>query len=779
MMKCIKVGDELNGKWHIVALAVCVSICTKVFTTYAFIIGYVIWLLWLFHAERLKQLHVILSMLFFALTIYLIPTIDSDSSHIHFQEHEQITGKIVRALDRKERVFESVIQETHTNTRMQLTYFPKETQDTILELPYGASCSVSGRIDVVDSARNPGQFDFNDYLQTRGITHQLIISDPSDVSCTGQSLFHHVHLFREVLLASIHEHIDPFIGSWIRALILGDTSAMNDETIQVFQSWGLSHILAISGLHVGLIVGLLYALFVKSGWITKESASYILMGFIPLYIILAGAQPSVLRAGLMVLLFLILKAWFRNISTIDGLSMIFIFLVCVDPYIVYHIGFQFSFLTTIALLLSTKWLSQTTSNVWNIAQISFIAQMAILPLQLNAFHLFQPLSIVLNIIVVSYFSILIIPFLFMYAILFPLLPSIVTFFDGLFIQTHTRVLEFVFFIDQVGFPQIIIGSFPLVASIGYYILFFWMMKLLEKQRLQQSFIAGVLLICTILGVQLFPYISNEGRVTVLDIGQGDAIVIELPYRKGVFMFDAGATYSFRNQAVSDKEYKHIIQPYLYSRGIQTVDALMISHEHLDHNGSAPSLMEEFNVNHFIVSDYYELNTEEESILATNDIELHRLRAFDDFSIMEQNFTVVSPHQDNHDENENSLAVITELGGKNWIFTGDIYKKQEKLIQQNFPDEQIDIWKVAHHGSDTSSAEETIFHYAPEVFLIPVGLNNSHGHPKEEVIETLTKTGGMILRTDENGAIQYRFKNASGTFIPFVHTMLIHPVQLFK
>src|SRR5699024_1822733 len=189
--------------------------------------------------------------------------------------------------------------------------------------------------------------------------------------------------------------------------------------IEVFQGWGLSHILAISGLHVGLIVGLIYAVLVRTGGVTKETSSYILLGFIPVYIILAGAQPSVLRAGFMVFLFLLLNIWVKKVSSIDGLSIIFILLISWDPYIVYHIGFQFSFLTTIALLLSRKWLLQTSSPFWNVAQISLIAQISILPLQLQAFHVFQPLSILLNIFVVSYFSIVIIPFLFVYIFLFP------------------------------------------------------------------------------------------------------------------------------------------------------------------------------------------------------------------------------------------------------------------------------------------------------------------------------------------------------------------------
>lgn len=738
-------------------------------STYALMIVFIIWIIWLFQTERINQLHGAITMLFLVFSFLYIPSLDNQSSSLHLDEEEHIRGKIIQELNQKERVLESVVREEHSEMNILLTFFLEESfQSAPLEIPHGATCTIKGEVTTVESARNPGQFDFNNYLQSQGISYQLIINHPSDITCSGHSFLHYIHQVRDTIITFIKGNIDPFLGSWIRALIFGDTSAMDPTVIQVFQGWGLSHILAISGLHVGLIVGLLYAVLVKTGWVTKETSSYVLLGFIPIYIVLAGAQPSVLRAGFMVFLFLLLKIWMKKISTTDGLSIIFILLVCLDPYIVYHIGFQFSFLTTIALLLSSKWLSQTSSPFWNVAQISLIAQIAILPLQLQAFHLFQPLSIVLNIFVVSYFSIIIIPFLFVYISLFPIVPSIVQLFDGLFLTVHTKIIEFIFYIDHIGFPRMVVGSIPLILSVLYYVFFFMMMICLEKQLFNRSFFAGVFLVCTLFFMQVLPYMSKEGRVTMLDIGQGDAIVVELPYRKGVFMIDAGATFSFINQEISEKEFTHIIKPYLHSRGIQKLDALIISHEHLDHNGSVPFILEEFNVDHYVVSPFYEMNDEENRLIAELDVELHRVQAFDEFNLNEQHFTVVSPAKDYHDKNENSLAVMTELGGQNWLFTGDIYKKQELYIKQEFPNHSIDIWKVAHHGSDTSSAKEVIDHYLPKIYLIPVGVKNSHGHPKEEVVEMFSETDGTIFRTDLDGAIQFKFRDDSGTFSPFLH-----------
>lgn len=764
----------MNEKWHIVALAVTASVCTTVFATYAFAIAYFIWIFILYYKQRITQVPFVVATAFFSLVLFLVPSINDDTEHIESATQKEVTGKITKPLNRKERVFESVMKEEESGQQILLIFFPEDqTVENEIILPYGATCTIQGTIELASTARNPGQFDYQQYLRSQGISHQFIIQSTTDISCAGQSPLHIIHFLRERLISFIGEHMNPEVGRWLRALVLGDTSGLDQEVIQLFQRWGLSHILAISGLHVGLIVGLLYAVLVKTGLTTKETASYVLIAFIPFYMILAGAQPSVLRAGLMVFLFLILQAWFRAISTTDGLSIVFIFLVCIDPYIVYHLGFQFSFMTTFALLLSRTWLLQTPSIGWNIAQISFIAQMAILPLQLNAFYVFQPFSIVLNIIIVTYFSITIIPFLFLYAMLYPLWAPVSTFIDSLFVRIHSFVLQFIEYVDNIGLPPMVIGSVSFLSSMMYYILLIMMMIAVQQQKLTRSFLSGVLLVSLLTAIQIGPYLSKEGTVTMLDIGQGDALVIELPYRKGVIMVDAGATFSFDDRGMSDRNVTQVIEPYLHSRGINKIDALIISHEDLDHNGSAPYLMDNFDVDHYLISSYYELNEIEEFAVQANGVQVHRVKATDQIDILGQIIHVVSPSTDYHEPNPNSLTIVTELGGNHWIFTGDINSEQEEMIVRQFPEISIDVWKVAHHGSHTSSSEKAIRHYKPDVFLIPVGENNRYGHPAKEVIDRLEATGGIIYRTDLHGAIQYQFKESTGTFTPFIHTLWIN------
>ena len=136
-------------------------------------------------------------------------------------------------------------------------------------------------------------------------------------------------------------------------------------------------------------------------------------------------------------------------------------------------------------------------------------------------------------------------------------------------------------------------------------------------------------------------------------------------------------------------------------------------------------------------------------------------------IKDQPFHVLSPKKNMFDDNENSLVVYTTLGGLKWLFTGDIGTQIEKEIIQLFPELSIDVLKVAHHGSNTSTDEAFIQHVQPTYALISAGVNNSYGHPTEEVLETLDHENVTVLRTDESGAVQFRFIKNEGTFFKYL------------
>ncbi|RDW21744.1 DNA internalization-related competence protein ComEC/Rec2 [Oceanobacillus chungangensis] len=447
----------------------------------------------------------------------------------------------------------------------------------------------------------------------------------------------------------------------------------------------------------------------------------------------------------------------------DVLSITFIILILAEKYIIYHIGFQLSFMVTFALLLSKNWLMNSNSLFMQTLQISFVSQMMIIPLQFSYFSMLQPLSILLNVFVVPYFSLFAIPLMYVLLPLSVLPKTLLKIIDTMFVNVHYAVINFVRWVDGIADYPFMISSVSLIFTILYFIIFFAFMDQLIRQKLQQSFMIGIFLPILICVVALRPYLSPIGTVTMLDIGQGDAFVIELPYRKGVIMIDAGARFNFDDMQATNSNAEQIIKPFLYSRGIKKIDALILTHEDIDHVGSVAYMAGDLEIENIIVSDYYQLTDENIRLLRAYDIRIKRVKRDDSIVIQEQKFHVIAPNNNYHSGNENSLVLYTKMGGKSWLFTGDIGKAQEKEIVKTYPNLTADVLKVAHHGSSTSSDREFLQQLNPHIGLISAGANNMYGHPTSEVLDALTAEGINILRTDINGAVQYRFKGSRGIF----------------
>lgn len=756
----------MKGYWHVVAISVTAAFIS-ILLEWNLLPFLFLWLGFLYMTKRLPLIPLLISTLGFVFFIQQIPVLDTDKVPSERQQMETIQGKIIKSPVIQMNKVE-VVLENPKDDKILVIYFPEDENQRIdpYHLRYGANCIARGKIGTPESARNPGEFDYRKFLLTQGIEKQMILKDLNDIECKGSSFLHRFYSLRQKLIRQMEERVSGFTAAWINALILGDTSMVNDDTIKLFQDWGLSHLLAISGLHIGIVIGLIYFLLVRMNWLTKEKAEILIMLFLPVYALLAGGEPSVLRASLMALLILFLRRLHIMIPATDAISIIFVLLLLYDPYLIYNIGFQFSFIITFGIILSRRWLASVSSPVFQLLIISFISQMIILPIQLNYFSLFQPLSIIMNLLIVPYFSIFVIPYMFFMMFISFLPISILHSFDLLFSGIHLVVIEGIKWLDRYFDYPFYLTDLPVWLTIFYYLLLLVALHFLEENRLNKSFISFFLMASLLVGYAAIPYVTGKGTVTMLDIGQGDAFIIELPYRKGVIMIDAGATFSFEDMEPSPTNYERIIKPYLRSNGIHHIDALFITHEDTDHFGSLSFMLQDDVVREIYVSEYFQFPIEILNLTEEKSVPIRRLRAQEAIQINGLHFSVLAPIVDKGKSNENSLVLYTEIGGKSWLFTGDISKEEERDIMRTY-NFNVDIIKVAHHGSNTSTDPAFIEKLSPDTALIPVGKNNSYGHPTGEVIETLETFNIGIYRTDHHGAVQYIFQKDEGNFYTFL------------
>ncbi|WP_323741957.1 DNA internalization-related competence protein ComEC/Rec2 [Salinibacillus xinjiangensis] len=752
--------DILKGKWHWIFILSLFSLWNE---------SQIVWLgLWflliLFYIHQRRKPK---SWLFFILSSASILFFSHYSSFedTHYEVNKEntfIEGEIRSNPEIHPTHITFTLNDSLTKEKILINVYDYNERYTD-SFQYGASCQITGTLTTPIPARNPGAFDYQSYLQSMGIFVQMNVKE-TDIECTGQGWIAFPLNIKQQILTSLELRYESSSYNWIKALIFGDKSQLSAHLITDFQHWNLSHLLAISGLHVGLIILFLYLLCTRVFQMSVERTKYLLLILLPIYAILANGAPPVLRAVFMAEVLFLSSLFKWRWSLIDVISVTGIFFIILDPTLITQLSFQFSFLVTFSLILSSKILVMTPSFLWGSLYVSFISQMVLIPLQLLHFYYVSPLSLLANLLFVPYFSFIVIPIT-LIAVLLSWTPTLLTLpIDFFLTNIHEPFLNTLLSFANGQKFLWVIGEISLLTIGVYYALFYVFMKQLEGNRRKPALVFASLLVLLLLAEQLKPYFNPHGQVTMLDVGQGDTIVIELPKRKGIIMIDAAAevTLPFDDETEVEENAtaKRIIQPFLWSKGITKIDHLIITHADQDHAGSYPFIMEQFDVKNL----YTHRDMKIDKKLSTS-AQYQPLSEGMKLNIAGTSFYVLHPKQEYEYQSENnkSIVLLTRLGNQSFLFTGDIDSEIEHKLMERYPKLQVDILKVAHHGSEFSTSERFLKSTRPKHALISVGRNNIYGHPAYEAITRLQQQQINIHRTDKHGAIIYIFTANQGTF----------------
>ncbi|MFB1099057.1 DNA internalization-related competence protein ComEC/Rec2 [Terribacillus sp. JSM ZJ617] len=747
------------GRWHIVALAALGGMLAHSLH-FSILLLIVVWLCLMYYTRRIQFTLLLLSslasLLFFGNSILGQKT----PPELPLDKPIQLTSAISDISETNERI-QFTAEDPSGSPSIQVTYFKQEANEVLTGLSAGAKCVIKGRIIQPDPATNQGQFDFKRYLRRQGIFYEIELQNLQDISCTGTSRFNQLLKARTVFLEKADKNLDSHTAAWVQAMIAGKDSNLDEGTVELFNRWSLSHILAISGMHIALFSAILFFLFTKLQILTIEKTYWFLFVFLAVYPVFAGGEPSVWRSALMVMLIMVLMRFRIRLPIIDSISIVFLLLLVLDPHYLYHIGFQFSFLVSLALLLSAR--LYTGSFISALLETSLLSQLVILPLQVSQFYFLNPLSVLMNLFAIPFYTFIAIPLLLLISILLYPLPQFAALLGECFRFLNELLIRFIEWVDVAAFYPWVTGKLPIGISIVYFLILVLFCSAWEKGRRRIALCYGALLTAVPLAAALLPYTSSTGYVTMLDIGQGDAFVIELPYRRGVYLIDAAGSVG-TDFKPTDKNFKQVIKPYLYERGIAKVDGIFASHADHDHIGSIGKLTEEFHVDWVRTSVYFDRSKAKSW---DSDIKILPWKAGEMIRLPGWEIQLLAPSRDKKDPNKNSLVMYTVLGGKSWLFTGDIGKEEEKEIIRSYPTLRADVLKVGHHGSNTSTDPAFLQHVKPETALVSAGRNNRYGHPSPEVVDALSQQNIRIWRTDTDGAVVYAFSGKTGTFSPFL------------
>jgi competence protein ComEC len=687
--------------------------------------------------------------------------------HIQFTDKAQVNGDRLRALATDTITKEKMIIIYKIPSEKEKKYFQ---QNPLLQF----SCTVEGNLFLPSKARNENSFDYREYLKHQNIYWELHVSNWKIGSCRANKLTFtdKMKLLRIKGISIIEENFTKETAPIAAALIFGTRDLLLDEVISAYQKIGVIHLISISGLHVALIVGFIYYICVRLGFV-RERVYWTLIVLLPFYSVLTGGAPSVNRAVMMTMIVLLVRQlkWSRKLKALDGLCVSFLFLCLWNPQIIYNIGFQLSYIVTFSLLLSSSIIDRYRSLLGKMVVTSYISQLSALPFLLFHFYELPFISIAANMIFIPLYSFIILPsvlllflLLFLSIELFQYLSIIIS-----FLVEKSDLLAFS--LSSLPWSRVIPGKpsfiFILLYTACIFITFFSWEK---RQHIITSFILPSVIICAQI---LMPTLSSQGEVTVIDVGQGDSIFIKLPNNLGNYLIDTGGNISFPDKKWKQKKNKYevgkdVIVPFLKSKGVDKLDLLILTHGDMDHIGGSLTLLKEIKVERILMpsttGDKSEIEKELIVLAKKNKINISYVFEGMTWSKGNNEFFLLSPTKNySGEKNDGSIVIHAKIGGLQWLFTGDLGKEGERKIIKDYPDITINVLKVGHHGSRTSTSLEFIEYYTPEYSIISVGEKNGFGHPHNEVLTILEGGGSKILRTDVQGGITYKFRGESGTF----------------
>lgn len=598
--------------------------------------------------------------------------------------------------------------------RIIVTY--KYTGKVFNNLSYGDKIKVTGVLKEPSTNNIFNNFNYKKYLYNKKIYYIIEASKIDKI----QDNNNHIYTIKNLLYTRINNLKS---SSYIKALLFGDNK-LDKEIKTSYQVNGISHLFSVSGFHINFITSIIY--FYLDRITYNKKIKYITVDiFLVLYLLLCNTT-SLLRCTVMNILLSINHLLKLNIKKIDIVLLTLILCIIINPFIIYDIGFIYSYTISFFLILyKNKY--KTNNKLLKIIYISLISFLVSLPINIYTSYEINFLSIILNIIIVPIVSLILLP-LSLLTLIFPILDNI--------LYLITSILEKIsLYTSNINIFKQVLSKPSIILIIIYYLV---IILILSKNK--HYYLILILLIFH----KTIPLYNSNLEVVMFDVGEADSMLISTPSKKVNILIDTGRGIDINNIII-----------YLKSIGISKLNYLIITHGDEDHIGGALYLIDNFKVDNVILNkgDYTELEVElithlkNKNIKYTNNINKIPLLGSYMYLLNTKKFS---------NENDNSIVTYFEYQKYKFLFMGDSSSKTEEYLINNYNLTNISFLKVGHHGSNTSSSPLFINKINPKVSLISVGRNNFYHHPNKKVLTNLSNS--VIYRTDINKSIKIKINN---------------------
>lgn len=546
------------------------------------------------------------------------------------------------------------------------------------------------------------------------------------------------------------------VGAVLEAILLGERGHLDSETMRPLRESGLFHLIAISGAHVAVFSGFVHALLALAR-IPRRPAALLLLVFLAFYALTVEGRASVLRAVLMAGLFLLAKALGTDVRLLNTVSLSAMILLLWNPASLLDPGFQLTFAATVSLILFMprimKRLPGRSKRLRQLFAASLAAHLGVAPVLASSFNRVVFTGLVLNLAAVPLMAGVMAAgaaFLIL-ASLHPL-PGQAA---GWAADILVRAFLFLSRLPGQTPPFSYRLPSPAPPVIGLYVLTL-LVLLLPRKRKGQSAAALLLFLAAFAVLVLHPFSSRRSpglRLTFLDVGQGESILVEFPGRKKMLVDGGGLAGGDFDVGES------VVSPFLWRAGMKRVDILVSTHAHSDHIGGLCSIARNFKV-----GEVWEAAAPGDDPWYARfrrslppHVPVRRLKEGDAAEVADVRIEVLHPPGSESEppavDNELSLVLRLTYGRISILLTSDIGRETERRLLGRGPSLESAVLKAGHHGSPSSTSPEFLKRIKPRLAVISCGANNAYGLPGPEVLERLRRCGARVVRTDLAGAVE--------------------------
>ena len=631
----------------------------------------------------------------------------------------------------------------------------------------GTYVKLTGVVSAFNEASNNGEFDEKSYYFESGISFKICNAKLNDNSVLHNQFKKNIFIFKQSLLNQLNKICPEKYKGVYKGILLGDKNEMDADIKDIYQSAGISHIMAISGLHVAILGMTIYRILRWLMGIRISSITSITCMLV--YILMIGGSVSAYRAFIMFVLILLADVVGRSYDAITAVCFAFSICILENPLCILSEGLLLSFGAVLGIVVVYDLVKNILSPKYKITKSllgSLCVNLVTIPILEYSFYQINLYSVFINLLVIPFMA-----FVVGFGVMALCFSYFSVFFGKIIIFAGCGIL---FFYEKVcslflKLPNAIVitGKPSILKLFVYYLILIFLiivMKIisafLKNDNLKISLKTRVILFLWV-PILIIAAVINKSpnfKVSIIDVGQGDSICIR--NKNTVILIDSGST---SNNLLEE----YVMIPFFKAEGISKIDYAVVTHADSDHYNAMIKLLGEKingksliknlvvqNIDNELIDENYKELISEAQLSGINII---RIDKGDCIKTEEIRLDCLWPDKNIVASDKNESSIVFNLNYKDFdmLLTGDLGKEgEEYLLEQDYQIElkDVDVLKVGHHGSKNSSTKEFLEKLQPEIGVISCGKNNNYGHPHNETLERLKEADCRIYRTDLQGCV---------------------------